>query len=195
LTDSDGRLLSLLIDLNGFKLNLVNIYAPNAVSDCQVFFSHLHDYFLSQGDLVIGGDFNCVDNVLDELNCSVVPLSDQKLLCSLRADLSLTDIWRKRNPHGFVFTWLNSDHMQAFRIDHFLAERLFAVIFCLVFYPTMTSLKSNLLLVLLSAVLAFGGLIICCFLMLNFEEFCLRQLPNLNLRSLISLLCESDGIT
>ena len=120
MTDSDGRLLSLLIDLNGFKLNLVNIYAPNAVSDCQVFFSHLHDYFLSQGDLVIGGDFNCVDNVLDQLNCSVVPLSDQKLFCSLGADFSLTDICHKLNPCGIVFTWSNNHHMQASRIDHFL---------------------------------------------------------------------------
>ena len=40
LTDSDGRVLSLLIDLNGFKLNLVNlvIYSPNVISDRKIFF-------------------------------------------------------------------------------------------------------------------------------------------------------------
>jgi len=69
--------------------------------------------------LVIGGDFNCVDNVLDKLNFSFVPVSDQKLLCSLRADFSLTDIWRKHNLHSVVFTWFN-DHTQASRIDRFL---------------------------------------------------------------------------
>jgi len=120
LSDSDGRVLSLLIDVHGFRLNLVDIYSPNVISDRKIFFSCLHDYFLSQGDLVIGGDFNCVDNVLDKLNCSFVPLSDQKLLCSLRADFSLTDIWRKHNPRGVVFTWFNSDYTQASRIDRFL---------------------------------------------------------------------------
>lgn len=46
LTDSDGRILSLLIEYYNSKLNLVNIYSPNAISDRKSFFSCLHNYFL-----------------------------------------------------------------------------------------------------------------------------------------------------
>ena len=42
-------------------VNIVNIYAPNLVSDCKSFFSCLH-HFISQSELIIGGDFNCVDS-------------------------------------------------------------------------------------------------------------------------------------
>jgi len=57
---------------------------------------------------------------LNKSNCSVVPLSNQKLLCPLHANFSLTDIGRKHNPRGIVFTWSNNDHTQASRIDRFL---------------------------------------------------------------------------
>lgn len=54
LTDSDGRILSLLIEYYNSKLNLVNIYSPNAISVRKRFFSCLHNYFLPQEDLVMG---------------------------------------------------------------------------------------------------------------------------------------------
>ena len=120
MTDSDGRILSLLIDFNCLVFNLVSDYAPNVVSNRKKVFSRLHDVFLSQGDLIIGGDLYCVENVLDRLNSSIVPLSDQKLLNFLRADFSLVDVWRKNNPRGVVFTWANSDRSQASRTDQFL---------------------------------------------------------------------------
>ena len=66
--DSDGCVLSLLIQLNSVKLNLINIYAPNGVSDRKTFFEQLHHHFLSQGDYVIAGDFNCVDRAIDKFH-------------------------------------------------------------------------------------------------------------------------------
>ena len=43
--DCDGRVLSLLIQLNSFKLNLINVYAPNGVSGRKTFFEQLHHHF------------------------------------------------------------------------------------------------------------------------------------------------------
>ena len=80
LFDSNGRILSLLIDFHNLLFNIVSIYSPNSVSDCKIFFCDLHHYFLSQGLLLIGGNFNCIDNILDKLNCSVVPSVDKTLL-------------------------------------------------------------------------------------------------------------------
>ena len=64
LFDSDGRVLSLLVLLGSVSLNIVNVYAPNTVSDRISFFSNLHRFFLSPSR-VIAGDFNCIDNALD----------------------------------------------------------------------------------------------------------------------------------
>ena len=68
LHDTDGRILSLLIDSNSFKFNIICLYAPNTVSDRKSFFNRLHTFFLSPGDLILGGDFNCIDSDLDRLH-------------------------------------------------------------------------------------------------------------------------------
>lgn len=120
LFDSNRRILSLLIDFQNYRFNLVNVYAPTAVSERKSFFSCLHDFFISQGTLIIGGDFNCFDNTLDKFNCSIVRSIDKSSLRSLKSDFSLTDIWRKQNPQKILFTWSNSDHSQMSRIDRFL---------------------------------------------------------------------------
>ena len=57
--------LSALMLLGPMSLHVVNIYAPNTVSERKTFFEHLHDYFLPNGSRVIAGDFNCIDNKLD----------------------------------------------------------------------------------------------------------------------------------
>ena len=127
LFDCNGRILSLLIDFHNLFLNVVNIYSPNAPSECKMFFSDLHSYFLSQGLLFISGDFNCIDNVLDKLNCSIVSSVDKTSLVTLMSDFSLYDVWHKQNPRKVSFTWSNSSRTQASRIDRFfMAKSLFA---------------------------------------------------------------------
>ena len=108
-------------------LNVVNIYSPNAPSERKLFFSDLHGFFLSQGLLFISSDFNCIDNVLNKLNCSIVPSADKTSLPTLMSDFSLFEVWRKQNPRKISFTWFNSNRTQASRIDLFLvAKSLFA---------------------------------------------------------------------
>ena len=38
LNDSDGRVLSLLVQLDSLKFNLINVYFPNSVSPCKSLF-------------------------------------------------------------------------------------------------------------------------------------------------------------
>ena len=117
LFDSDGRVFSALVILPSRSFNVVNVYAPNTVSERKTFFENLHNYFLSQGDLIVAGDFNCVDNVLDRLHFADSSLPDKKHLHALLSDFSLIDIWRKNNPRGTSFTWSNADYSQASRLD------------------------------------------------------------------------------
>ena len=104
------------------KINVVNIYAPNQYSDCKIFFERLHDFFLS-GDLIIAGDFNCINNPLDRLNSRSDFASDKKILQNLKSDFCLFDIWRQQNPCAVSFTWSNSNYSQASRIDRFFISK------------------------------------------------------------------------
>ena len=54
--NTDGRIASLLVDFNSSKFNIVSLYAPNTVSDRKLFFNRLHTFFLSPGDLILGGE-------------------------------------------------------------------------------------------------------------------------------------------
>ena len=123
LFDSDGRVLSALVLLGPLSFNVVNIYAPNIVSERKTFFERLHDFFISNGSRIIAGDFNCINNVLDRVRSSNTLLPDKKCLTAFLSDFSLVDVWRKLNPRGVSFTWSNSDHSQASRIDRFLISR------------------------------------------------------------------------
>ena len=106
--DSDGRILSVLIQYYNASFNLANVYAPNSISNRKVLFEGLHDYFLSRGDLIIGSDFNCVENSIDKFRSNDIHVSDKKSLVSLKLDFSLVDIWCKCHPCLVSFTWSNA---------------------------------------------------------------------------------------
>lgn len=138
--DSDGRILSVLIQFGDVSFNVVNIYAPNTVSGRKVFFERLHDYFLYRGDLIIAGDFNCVDSSVDKFHSGDIHATDKKSLCSLKSDFSLLDAWRKCNPRAVSFTWSNSSKTQASRLDRFfLSKTLFAKVISSNIFPCVFS--------------------------------------------------------
>ena len=117
--DSDGRILSLLVDSNSLKLNIICLYAPNTVSDRKLFFSRLHTLILSSSDLILGGDFNCIDSDLNPLHIKSDFSAEKRCLSALKSDLCLVDIFRRRNPTTISFTWSNNDFSQASRLDRF----------------------------------------------------------------------------
>ena len=121
--DSDGRILSVLIQYNNAFFNLINVYAPNSVSARKIFFDGLHDYFLSRGDLIIGGDFNCVGASIDKFRSNDIHVTDKKSLTSLKSFFSLVDVWRKCHPRLVSFTWSNAAKTQSSRLDRFLVSR------------------------------------------------------------------------
>ena len=129
--DSDGCILTVLLRIGEIMVNIVNIYAPNLVSDRKSFFSCLHHYFIAQGELIIGGDFNCVDSTSDELNSDNVHSLDKTSFSSLKSNFFLTDVWRKRNPRAISFTWSNSNNTQASRLDRFLISKFLFTKDCL----------------------------------------------------------------
>ena len=116
---TDGRILSLLVNYNSFKFNIICLYAPNTVSDRRLFFNRLHTFFLSHGDLILGGDFNCIDSDLDRLKIKSDFSADKRCLLALKSDFCLVHIFRKKNLKAISFTWSSKDFSQASRLDRF----------------------------------------------------------------------------
>ncbi len=60
--DFDGRLLFVDIEIHDVKYRIINIYAPNIEKDRKVFFVNLSRYLTCNRHIIMGGDFNCVEN-------------------------------------------------------------------------------------------------------------------------------------
>ena len=69
--DSHGRIVSILIRSNGVDVNLVNVYAPTNLAERKIFFDSLHEFFIPSAAIIIGGDYNCYDNVLDKFGGNI----------------------------------------------------------------------------------------------------------------------------
>ena len=120
-TDKEGRFVFIDCTINGVKLSIANLYAPN--EDEPVFFEIIQNKLekLDSNNIILGGDFNVVqDYLLDTLNLQNRNNSQahQKVL-ELKNDLDLIDPWRNMNPDTKMFTWHNSQNKQS-RLDYFL---------------------------------------------------------------------------
>ena len=60
--DCDGRYIILDLTVNGNRIRLINIYAPNNPSDRVTFFKSIENYLVTNRALSLGGDLNCVSN-------------------------------------------------------------------------------------------------------------------------------------
>ena len=115
-----SRIVSILIRSNGVDVNLVNIYAPTNLIERKIFSDSLHEFFIPSAAIIIGGDFNCYDNVLDKFGGNI---SIHKEYESLKNDFALVDVWRNLHPGSREFTWFNSSFSSGSRLDKFLVSR------------------------------------------------------------------------
>ena len=67
--DKFGRLISARLKHNNSKFQILNVYAPNTVSDRKDFFDTFWQYTFRNVPLIVGGDFNCVPCVQKD-NCN-----------------------------------------------------------------------------------------------------------------------------
>ena len=125
--DSDGRFILLKCIVQGTKILLYNVYAPNNEKEHVTFLLSLKDklesldtndyeYLIGAGDWNFtfekndrsGGNYNYKKweksaNILDEIN----------------EKFDLIDIWRVRNPEKRRFTWRRTKPVIQSRLDRF----------------------------------------------------------------------------
>lgn len=119
--DSDGRILGVEAEINGVKVVLCNVYAPNKESPG---FIHKVNKILGglEGQIILGGDFNqVIDDHLDRTTSrpGATP-RDRTAIHSLQEDLGLIDIWRFVNPQEREYSFYSHSHKTYSRIDFFL---------------------------------------------------------------------------
>ena len=121
LKDSCGRILSLLIETqNKSRINLMNIYAPTALTERKDFYNHLHEFFIPADFTILGGDFNCYERESDKFGGNASPA---RYLSDFRSAFNLVDIWRKLHPQSREVSWFNPDFSIGTRLDKFFVTR------------------------------------------------------------------------
>ena len=100
--DNHGRLIILDTKMNDTNLVLVNLYAPNDLSQQVQFFDRITDKLSKYADenIIIGGDFNCSLTHLDKVGGK--PVENKKYVIDKISNLinlySMHDVWREKNP-------------------------------------------------------------------------------------------------
>ena len=117
--DTQGRFLSVLIEIDGNRLQLNCVYAPNSPAERSCFFNELWEFSFAGEYAIIAGDFNCVENInIDKWGGD--PLSGDRGLPELHSYLSNfqgIDIFRALHPGSTAVTFLKPDGSTGTRID------------------------------------------------------------------------------
>ena len=106
-TDTSGRYVVIDIEINGFRMTICNLYAPN--EDNPIFFTELIETIekLPNDNRIIGGDFNLVLNVgVDKRGgTNRTNFQSQAVIANYMDETELVDIWRFHHPSDYRFTW------------------------------------------------------------------------------------------
>ena len=65
-SDYEGHILQILINIDDLDIQLLNVYAPNVPKDRRNFFDSLSEYIKSHTPFIMGGDWNCNENILSD---------------------------------------------------------------------------------------------------------------------------------
>ena len=118
--DTSGRVVSVVIKVNNYFINIVNIYAPTNLTERKVFFENLHEFFVPSDSIVIAGDFNCYQFQTDKTGGNLLCA---KYLTDFRSTFNLIDAWHRLDPRSRQCTWFSSDFSVGSCLDKFLVSQ------------------------------------------------------------------------
>ena len=122
-TDTEGRVLGILLKIGNKQILLVNIYAPN--TDSPEFFESLFENIAKTNytELILVGDYNLViDPVTDRIDKKRYHKKSFQILEKCMEALDLVDLWRIQHPDAKIYSWTRKgkDKIQGSRIDFLL---------------------------------------------------------------------------
>ena len=87
-----------------------------------IFYKILKNYIDPKQNLILGGDFNMVEDILLDKKCGNTNITHTlrlEYLTKIKQTNNLTDIWRKQNPHKTLLTYHKKNQQIHSRIDRF----------------------------------------------------------------------------
>ena len=122
LQDTEGRILSLNFSIEKQNYQIMNIYAPTRNSEKTKFYKTLKNYIQMKQNLILGGDFNMLEDILLDIkggNPNITHILGLNYLIKIKQTNNLRDIWPKENPHKTLFTFHKKNQQINSRIDRF----------------------------------------------------------------------------
>jgi hypothetical protein len=115
----DGRIVAIQIEHDNIITNVMNVYAPTLGPERKAFFDNLWHYKTGDNNIILSGDFNCIENtLLDKVGGN--PLSGTVGFDELRdftEQHNLGDVWRATHPQDLAFMWNTRDFSIHSRLD------------------------------------------------------------------------------
>ena len=122
-SNNSGRIALITISLNGQKLTLCNIYAPNDQDSQLQFMQELNNCIIDKTELtslIISGDWNCTLSKKDKIGGAPWKPTIYSTLVSTTMEMfDLVDIQRVRHPKLRKFTYESKFLKVKSRIDFF----------------------------------------------------------------------------
>ena len=124
-SDLEGRMIALMVSLNGINVNLVGIHAPTQSNG-----RHQIDFYQNLSVLLQTLDASCPLILCGDMNVHLCEIDTgdvhyretraAEILGEIIDEFGLRDIWRERNPTIQRFTWRRCHPLQQSRLDYFL---------------------------------------------------------------------------
>ena len=129
--DDEGRILNILLKMEENKINILNAYAPYSDTERRTFFSDMEQILSQDHDNIIGGHFNCIMDVRQDILGGNIGArqSASTFLRTLNARYNLIHVWRDchQGQHNYTWSGRNPTDNSLIRtcIDFFLVGRAF----------------------------------------------------------------------
>ena len=126
-SNKTGRIILITVYLNGTKISLCNIYAPNNQSEQLEFIQELNNCIIDKSEMTnitIGGDWNCTRTKKDKKGGALwKPTPFRNLLLTTMETFDLIDIYRTGHPNSQHFSYESKSLQVRLRIDFFLVAK------------------------------------------------------------------------
>ena len=131
--DIEGRVISILVQVDDIMFNVINVYAPNKSRERQVFLGDIPNYMFKniddslKGELVILGDFYFVEDPDIDITDSAWRgnIAGNQQILNLKKNYGICDIFRTLNPNIRKYTHFSQRYNSSSRIDRIYVTQLF----------------------------------------------------------------------
>ena len=120
-SSEDSRIQLVNVKIENQVMTIMNVYAPNNISDRKTFFSKIHKWIdkfaQNENNLIIGGDFNFTENDLDRYKYSSTKDASSTTYKNLIDSKNLNDVWRQMHPNRKQFTYKDISRLDKFLVS------------------------------------------------------------------------------